>query len=157
MDAMGLETLVKLASAGTSGVCILAIFWSGYSLQHIPPGAPIERYRSLRHFMTVALAVAIVSASAASINAFFNYRQNVALQRRNESLALANGNLRGEVETLGARAAALKTSCEQAVRSLDETQAKYTALKQDHEVTLKRLGIQTTPKDNEETRDPGSQ
>ena len=157
MDPLMLETLMKLASAGTSGVCILAIFWSGYSLQRMPPGAPVERHRSLRHFMTVALAVAIVSASAASVNAYFNYHQNLELKGQNKHLAEAKNTLEGEFTTLAAWAEDLEISKNQVVENFAKTKADYTALKQEHEAVLRGLEIQPPPWDNEETREPGSQ
>ncbi len=123
MDKELLDTLVKLASAGTSGVCILAIFWSGYLLLCTPPKADIERHRSLRHFMTVALAVAVVSAFAASISSYFNYRQIVGLKAQGASLALANKNLEGEVNLSRVRLREADAQMASVVRQREQLEA----------------------------------
>jgi hypothetical protein len=35
-----LELLVKLASFGTAGVCVLAVFYIGHGVQNLPNDAP---------------------------------------------------------------------------------------------------------------------
>lgn len=45
MDAGLLDTLVKLASLGASGVCIFAIFWIGWLILRLPAGKDPERHR----------------------------------------------------------------------------------------------------------------
>jgi hypothetical protein len=57
-----LETLVKLASLGTSGICIFAIFWIGWLLSRPATSQDAERQRTLRFFMIVCVVISLVSA-----------------------------------------------------------------------------------------------
>lgn len=57
-----LETLVKLASLGTSGICIFAIFWIGWLISRPGTSQDVERHRTLRFFMVVCIVISLVSA-----------------------------------------------------------------------------------------------
>lgn len=59
-----LETLVNLASLGTSGICIFAIFWIGWLLRKSTATQDVERQRSLRFFMVVCILISLISAGA---------------------------------------------------------------------------------------------
>ena len=70
-DAPMLDTLIKLAALGTSGVCILAIFWAGWTIQKTArEGAAVQR--SVRAFMFTAIGIAVISAASGALNAYFN-------------------------------------------------------------------------------------
>ena len=130
MDKELLVTLVKLASAGTSGVCILAIFWSGWLLLRTANRADGELYHTLRHFMAFALGIAVVSAFAASISSYFNYRQIVELKARSVSLTQANETLNRHVEESEVKLAGLARQHSQFValtRQLTDKVARATA------------------------------
>ena len=72
MDAGLLDTLVKLAALGTSGVCIFAIFWIGWLILHLPEGATPERHKTLRMFMIITVIIAVISGAVGFVNAKFN-------------------------------------------------------------------------------------
>ena len=57
-----MDTLVKLASLGTSGVCIFAIFWIGWLISRPEVSRSAERQRTLRSFMVFCIAILVVSA-----------------------------------------------------------------------------------------------
>jgi hypothetical protein len=75
-----LETLVKLASAGTSGICIFALFWSGYTLMRLPNDAPQNRHISLRYFMAMCLLVSLISAGTTFGAGYWDYKRVAALK-----------------------------------------------------------------------------
>lgn len=72
MDSALLDTLVKLASLGASGVCIFSIFWVGWLLLRLPPDASPDRHKTLRFFMGLCGFVAVISAASGVANAMFN-------------------------------------------------------------------------------------
>ncbi len=67
-----LDTLVKLASLGTSGICIFAIFWIGWLILYPPPTPDKERHKTLRFFMIICVVIAVISAATGITNAKFN-------------------------------------------------------------------------------------
>jgi hypothetical protein len=79
-DAGLLDTLVKLASLGTSGVCILAIFWIGWLIYQTPSSAEAEKHKSLRYFMVSCIIIAVVSAMTGLISANFNAERITTLE-----------------------------------------------------------------------------
>jgi formate hydrogenlyase subunit 3/multisubunit Na+/H+ antiporter MnhD subunit len=81
-----LNTLVKLASLGASGVCIFAIFWIGWLILRLPSDAATERYRTLRHFMVVTVVIALISGAAGLMNMRFNTEDMAALEEKNHEL-----------------------------------------------------------------------
>lgn len=67
-----LDTLVKLASLGTSGICIFAIFWIGWLILNPPSTPDKERHKTLRFFMIICAVIAVISAVTGITNAKFN-------------------------------------------------------------------------------------
>lgn len=67
-----LDTLVKLAALGTSGVSIFAIFWIGWLILNIPKDASPERHKTLRMFMVITVIIALISGATGFANAKFN-------------------------------------------------------------------------------------
>jgi hypothetical protein len=74
-----LESLVKLASAGTSGICIFAVFWTGFTLIRLPNDASKNRHVSLRYFMGMCLFVSLISAGTTFGAGYWDYRRVAAL------------------------------------------------------------------------------
>lgn len=68
MEPPILDTLVKLASLGASGISIFAIFWIGWLISRTPADAGAERHRTMRLFMAMCLAIAIVSGITSYLN-----------------------------------------------------------------------------------------
>ena len=139
MDPEMLDTLVRLASAGTSGVCVLAIFWSGVCLQRLPRDAADGRYRSFRLFMAMCVLIALISAGAATANAYFNYKQNRVLTNTNTTLEQSNKSLTGNLKQVkgqladskeeGAQLRTQVAALEVVKRRYVELQGTYKALK----------------------------
>lgn len=85
MDATLLDTLVKLASLGASGICIFAIFWIGWLIQNQPPTKDPERHRTLRLFMITTVVIASISAVSGIANALINSGKIAELKAENKS------------------------------------------------------------------------
>ncbi len=67
-----LELLVKLASFGTAGVSVLAIFGIGYNIQKLPNDAPEWKPRLMIKYMGMCIIIAIICAASGGVNAYFN-------------------------------------------------------------------------------------
>ncbi|MFC1805708.1 hypothetical protein ACFL09_01850 [Planctomycetota bacterium] len=140
-----LDTLVKLASAGTSGVCILAIFWTGICLQRLPSDAPIERHRSLRYFMAMGVLIAFVSAAAACVSSYFNYRYIVQLKGENKALAKQEREVAQELDLSQAKV----TDLEEQRHTLNERYVATAAELEESRGELASLGRQSSALETE--------
>lgn len=56
------DTLVKLASFGTSGVCVLIVFWAGHTMTKFDSNTPQPVFRLFRLYLFVCVFIAIISA-----------------------------------------------------------------------------------------------
>lgn len=83
-----LGKLVELASLGTSGICIFAIFWIGWLMTRQSSQKDTERQRTLRFFMLFCVAISVVSAAAGFWSSRASDEELTSLKRRIEELAL---------------------------------------------------------------------
>lgn len=95
-----LDTLVKLASLGASGVCIFAIFWIGWIIYRLPSDAGSERYKSLRMFMLTTLGIAVISGVTGVTNAAWNQGEIAKLESAMASQAAEIGELQEMRDTV---------------------------------------------------------
>lgn len=79
--SVGLDSLVKLASAGAGGVAVLVVFWVGYTLQQLPDSASKQKHVSLRWYMGLCGLIAICSFGT-SIAASYWDAQTVRFQKQ---------------------------------------------------------------------------
>lgn len=80
LDAAVLDSLVKLASLGTSGVCVLSVFVVGWVLYKLPVGVSVERHKTLRMFMGCNVVIALISGSTGLLNAKYNAGEMAVLE-----------------------------------------------------------------------------
>ncbi len=106
MDTGLLDTLVKLASIGASGICIFAIFWIGWLILQLPAGADPERHKTLRFFMVISVAIAVISAATGILNAMFNRDAIVKAVGEKATAEEEKAKVVGEVQTLQGKIAA---------------------------------------------------
>lgn len=92
MNSEMLDTLLKFAAAGTSGVCVLGVAWAGLLLSRLPADAEQRRHFTLRFYMVLCLGTAIVSALAAW------YSPSAARQRELENSVQTVTTEKREVE-----------------------------------------------------------
>jgi flagellar biosynthesis GTPase FlhF len=67
-----LEMLVKLASFGTAGVCILAVFIVGKYILALPADSPSWKVKLMRRYQNMCIIIAVISMVAGGVNAYFN-------------------------------------------------------------------------------------
>ena len=79
-----LDTLVKLAAAGTSGVCILGIAATGWLIHKADEKTPKEKYRMMRYYLLSTLGIALISAASGALNAKWNAE---AIKERDQVVA----------------------------------------------------------------------
>jgi hypothetical protein len=72
---MLLDTLVKLASLGTSGICIFGIFWIGYLILNPPKKSDPQRPGVLKFFMASCIAIALIAAAGNVFSAWYEKKQ----------------------------------------------------------------------------------
>jgi len=88
MNTELLDVLVKLANLGTSGICVLAIFWCGFQLQQLPNDAPAIRYETLKSFFLLCGVIALISGVTGVFGVYFN-RQQIVAERGRADAAIA--------------------------------------------------------------------
>jgi len=82
---MLLETLVKLAALGTSGICIFAIFWAGRLIEKT---SDTGKLKTVRFFIGAAVAIALVSAASGVLNALINAGTIKRLEAENQATSI---------------------------------------------------------------------
>jgi len=82
---MLLDTLVKLAAIGTSGICIFAIFWSGWLIYKTTDAAKLD---TIRYFINKVIIIAIISALSGGLNAVINAATIRKLEAKNAQMAV---------------------------------------------------------------------
>jgi hypothetical protein len=76
MENLGsFDLLVKLASFGTAGVCILAIFIIGYSIFKLPNDVPNWKPELMKKFINASIIIAVITAISGGLNAYFNQQK----------------------------------------------------------------------------------
>jgi len=71
-DFGSLELLVKLASFGTAGVCVLAIFLIGNAILKLPNDAPKWKPDLMKKFINACILIAVITTISGGLTAYFN-------------------------------------------------------------------------------------
>jgi hypothetical protein len=105
VDTGLLDTLVKLASFGASGISIFAVFWIGWVLWHRAASANPEEHKTLRYFMGagvgMCLIIAVISAATGIANARSDEKSTLELEAKNRELEAKNRDLSEKTSRLG--------------------------------------------------------
>jgi hypothetical protein len=88
-----LEVLVKLASIGTAGVCVLSVFLIGFTIFKLPNDTPEWKPELLKKFINACIIIALITAVSGSLNAYFNINKVAEADR-------ATAEIVGEYEKL---------------------------------------------------------
>jgi len=80
-----LDFLVKLASFGTAGVCILAIFFIGSAIIKLPNDSPSWKPQLMKRFISACIIIAGITAVSGGLNAYFNRGKIVDADRKTET------------------------------------------------------------------------
>jgi hypothetical protein len=74
IEPNALDSLVRFAAAGASGVAILAIVFVGYVISKTTPETHPEKYKLIKSYMWMSVVVAIISGVSGILN--FSINQN---------------------------------------------------------------------------------
>jgi len=91
------DQLVKLASFGTSGVCILAVFVVGASITRLPKDSPEWRVSLMKRYINFCVIIALVSALSGGANAYFNEKKRAEAESDYKVLKVSYDNDRRKV------------------------------------------------------------
>jgi formate hydrogenlyase subunit 3/multisubunit Na+/H+ antiporter MnhD subunit len=145
MPSALLDTAVKLAAAGMSGVCIFMALWSGYMISRLSDNASREKYRTVRQFMWICVVLALIAGSSGVANAYFN-RDKIELARDEkvaaENVALTATTHAKEAQAAVAAANVKLTTVSQLLAQRDYQQAAQTVENAKREIVLKPLPAQ---------------
>jgi hypothetical protein len=89
-----LDTLVKLASLGTSGVCIFAIFWSGWLISRPETSKDVDKQKTLRLFMLFCVVILLISAATGFWSGHIDKNQIAELNKKIEEYKTQNRQYR---------------------------------------------------------------
>ncbi|MEO0576118.1 MAG: hypothetical protein AAF004_11705 [Pseudomonadota bacterium] len=118
-----LDTVVRLAAFGTSGVCIFAVFWIGMIMRKPNKDASPEWYRSMRHYMTMCVLCGVITGASGVANAMFNADKTAAQAERAEQ---ANNRAIKETERAGVAVAAANEASSKAANYAEQL-ARYSS------------------------------
>jgi len=76
MDASSLDALVRIASAGTAGICVLIVFVSGFLIWKLPDSGAEAKISLIKMYMITCIVLAVLS-SASGIANFLIKQENV--------------------------------------------------------------------------------
>ena len=145
-----LELLVKLASFGTAGVCVLAIFLIGTSLVRLSNDTPEWKAKLMGKFMNTCIIIAIICTISGSANAYFNQNK---IERAREDFAEVLNKYQTEVEQLETKKEQLNSEIQDLQESINQSSSADPEVKERVELIKNRVDqLQMTPR-NEVIRD----
>ena len=112
-----IELLVKLASFGTAGVSVLAIFYIGYCIQKLPNSAPDWKPALMKKYMNMCIIIAIICTVSGGLNAYFNRGKIVAAEDAKSKLEAGYEEQSQNVESAKRAVTASFNSLREALRS----------------------------------------
>lgn len=81
-----LGDLVKLASLGTSGICIFGIFWTGWLIKTSSNSENTLFHNSIHKYMRLVISVAFISGISGVANAYIKQNEIKILEQQNTAL-----------------------------------------------------------------------
>lgn len=81
-----LEMLVKLASFGTAGVCVLFVFYCGYGVLKLPNDTPEWKVKLMNRYIFACVIVAAICTVSGGVNAYFNRNRIVSAENNYDNL-----------------------------------------------------------------------
>ncbi len=105
-----LDTLVKLAAIGTSGLCLLFVFWCGNLVRSLPDSASEGKISLVKHYMTVCLIMAVITGLSGGANAFFNRHAVVVAETKVAEGRKELATVRQDLTAVSTAVEALKTT-----------------------------------------------
>jgi len=142
-----LETLVKLAAAGTSGVCVLCVAATGLTMWKLPNDASPRRIQALKHYMNTCLGIALISAGTTGLAGYWDYQTKQALRQDKRQLEGINAEQAQEIAAAERKAIDLQQIAQAAQNELQSERVRWQSDKQDLELQIAKARM-----DSEESR-----
>ena len=105
-----LDTLVKLAAIGTSGLCVLFVFWCGSLVKNLPDNASDGKVSLVKYYMTICLIMAVITGISGGANAYFNRQAVVVAETKVADSRKDLATVQQDLNTVSTAVEALKTS-----------------------------------------------
>lgn len=102
-NADSFDFLVKLASFGTAGVCVLAIFFIGSAIIKLPNDSPTWKPQLMKRFISACIIIAGITALSGGLNAYFNRSKVVEADKKAEVSLKETVTVANEYEKLTAQ------------------------------------------------------
>lgn len=115
-----LDFLVKLASFGTAGVCILAIFLIGSAIIKLPNDSPSWKPQLMKRFISACIIIAGITAVSGGLNAFFNRGKIVEADQKTETSIGETKVVAQEYESLRIQYAELSTKVTSLIEQMEK-------------------------------------
>jgi hypothetical protein len=145
-----LDTLVKLAAIGTSGVCLFFVFWCGHLVKNLPDNASAGRISVVKHYMTVCVAMAVITGLSGGANAYFNRHAVVVAETKVADTRKELATVREDLTTVSKAVDALKTvpspSTQEARVKFNEVSEALRRLQHSTDAAGAKLEVRTAPK-----------
>ena len=123
-NAGSLDFLVKLASFGTAGVCILAIFFIGSAILKLPNDSPSWKAQLMKRFITACIIIAGITAFSGGLNAYFNRGKIIEADKKAEVSSTETDIVASEYEKLSTQYTELSNKVESLLTIIGKTQNK---------------------------------
>lgn len=85
MTAELLDTVVKLANAGSGGVSIFAILWTGWLLKSLGSKADENTHKTIRQLMVMCVAITIILFTSMITNTIYSANKIHTLSNKLET------------------------------------------------------------------------
>ena len=118
------ETLVRLAALGTSGVCVLIVFWAGRTITKLSPDTPKPVFQLLRHYLLLCAFIAVVSALSGIALARYNEQQTRELLKVTDESERAFKALQSQADALSQQLKAASSATPPAPPKIERDVAK---------------------------------
>lgn len=92
-----LDLIVKLASLGTAGICILGIFYTGIIIKSLPNDVTSGKLSAVRMYKNMCIVIAIICTISGGLNAFFNMQK---VMDAKDSMAKIENNYTNQADSL---------------------------------------------------------
>jgi len=138
MNSELLDSAVKLAALGTSGVCVAGMVWTGALMARLPAEGERNRHSALRNYMLLCFGVAIVSAVSGFLSPTAERMRE--LEATNRSQAQQVTELRRAVQQNEARSELVRDQVRTVIRLVKVNGFVYSTVGQYLDKILELLG-----------------
>jgi hypothetical protein len=137
-----LELLVKLASFGTAGVCVLAVFIVGKYILALPKDSPDWKVSLMRRYQNMCIFIAVISFLAGGVNAYFNQGKietaNTKAEKAEKTTTVVQDRYTVEQQKLEV----FKTAVTEQLQKLQDQIARNPTVSEETKSSVRELNLQ---------------